>query len=268
MVSMDSASVELFHWNPRRRVLPGLAGKVLRFTRPVNNFGDLLGPVIVRRVLQSLGIDECAAIAPARLLSIGSVLHFSRPGDVVWGTGINGKMDNDARTFDGLDVRAVRGPLTRAYLQSRGLRVPEVYGDPGLLIGTLYTREELRAGRPTRSVTIIPNLNDRPHYEHIEGVVNPRLPLWDVIGAIAASDFVVGSSLHAVVVAEALEIPARLLRSGEEPSFKYEDYYLGTGREKPVFAATVEEALKLGGEPPLTWKPDRLLAAFPRDLWQ
>ena len=47
--------------------------------RPVNNFGDLLGPVIVRRMLKRLGLDAQPKIS-ARLLSVGSCLHFARDG--------------------------------------------------------------------------------------------------------------------------------------------------------------------------------------------
>lgn len=49
--------------------------------------------------------------------------------DTIWGTGINGKVSEDLHKFEKLDVRAVRGPLTRNYLISKGINCPEVYGD-------------------------------------------------------------------------------------------------------------------------------------------
>jgi pyruvyltransferase len=88
-----------------------------------------------------------------------------------------------------------------------------------------------------------------------------------VLQTIAASEFVTGSSLHAIVIAESLGIPARLMRSSHEPEFKYLDYYLGSGRRGYEAAGSAGEAMARGGEPAPRWDPDPLLAAFPRDLW-
>jgi pyruvyltransferase len=85
---------------------------------------------------------------------------------------------------------------------------------------------------------------------------------------IAASDFVTGSSLHAIVIAESLGIPARLITSGAEPAFKYDDYFQGSGRAGFEPAGSVKEALALGGEPPISWDSGTLLGAFPADLWE
>ncbi|WKK71702.1 hypothetical protein Q0F99_00255 [Rathayibacter oskolensis] len=126
----------------------------------MNNFGDLLGPIIVSRILELEGIDPSAALRSRRMLAVGSILKLARDGDTVWGIGANGKSLQDRFDFEGLDVRAVRGPRTRAFLRDLGISAPEIYGDPGLLVGTLWTREELRAGAADRTVTIIPNLND------------------------------------------------------------------------------------------------------------
>ena len=98
-------------------------------------------------------------------------------------------------------------------------------------------------------------------------MIDPRRGVREVLGRIAASHFVVGSSLHAIVVAESLGIPARLVSSTVEPDFKYRDYYAGTGRAGFTAAATVTEAIRMGGERPPVWDRDALLDAFPSDLW-
>ncbi len=71
-----------------------------------------------------------------KLIAIGSMLSFAKDDDVIWGSGINGKLlDTKHYKFSRLDIRAVRGPLTRNYLRENfQVKAPEVYGDPGLLI--------------------------------------------------------------------------------------------------------------------------------------
>lgn len=259
--------VELVHWNPARPVLPGTLGRILPIRRRINNFGDLLGPIVVGKLLQLLGLASSDAVRSTRLLTIGSVLSLAKDGDTIWGTGVNGKSLTKQYRAMGLDIRAVRGPLTHRFLVDQGARVPAVFGDPGLLIGRLWSREELRGAEPSRALTVIPNLNDLPHYERTGAVVDPRTDVWTCLRKIAAADFVTGSSLHAIVVADSLGIPARLIQSEAEPNFKYDDYYRGSGRSGFTPARNVEHALALGGEPPLDWDAEPLLKAFPCDLW-
>jgi pyruvyltransferase len=52
-----------------------------------------------------------------------------------------------------------------------------------------------------------------------------------------------------------------------ENLFKYNDYYAGSGREKFEYATSVHEALEMGGEKSIHFDDDRLLKAFPLDLW-
>jgi len=260
--------VQVVHWNPRVRL--GSRGLVRRLPglRRLNNFGDLLGPAIVARILAERGIDDRAAVADRRLLTVGSIMKLAKTGDVVWGTGVNGKSIGDAHAYTSLDVRAVRGPLTREFLKNRGIDAPEVYGDPGLLVSRLWPEVDVREDRRSTRVTIVPNFHD---YEQVAGdarVLNPRSPLSHCIRTIAGSDLVVGTSLHGIVLAESYGIPARLVRSLSEPDFKYRDYYLGTGREHVEVAASEAEAIEMGGERPPVFDADLLMTAFPVDLWR
>jgi pyruvyltransferase len=77
----------------------------------------------------------------------------------------------------------------------------------------------------------------------------------------------VGSSLHAIVVAESLGIPARVIASRAEHPFKYEDYYRGTGRRGVEAAQSMKEAVAMGGRDLPHFDADGLIAAFPVDLW-
>jgi pyruvyltransferase len=252
---VDVAGVDVAAWNPVRS--SNRWGRHALVARPVRNFGDLLGPVIVRELVAQLGLGP--AVERRRLLAVGSVLHFGRPGDAVWGAGRNAKA---GALPDGLDVRAVRGPRT-------GADYPRaiVGGDPALLLGGL--RPELVVDPSCRSgVTLVPNLNELGAVRDRRGILSPRAPLGRVLRTIARSSLVIGSSLHGVIVAEALGVPARAVRAVAEPAFKYEDYYLATGRDPlDVVAGSVDEARERGGAPAPRWDPTPLLAAFPVDLW-
>lgn len=259
--------IEVVHWNPRRPVMKGLLGKLVPIRRPVNNFGDLLGPEIVHRIARMRFAAADMACARGRLLAVGSILSLARPGDTVWGIGVNGKSLDKAYALSEISFRAVRGPLTRAFVGRNGGQCPEIFGDPGLLVPQLWTEEEL-AG-PTHEVTIVPNLNDLRLYNlEDERILLPTAPLSECLSRIRHSRFVTGSSLHGIIVAEAFGIPARLITSGAEPEFKYNDYYLGSGRSGFKSARNVQEAIEMGGEPPIDWDPSPLMSAFPADLWK
>lgn len=276
---MSVASIEVVHWNPRKLRIPKTQ---LKIGPKKNNFGDLLGPIIVQRVVENRGLAQTASERrrdgshkrQRRLLAVGSIMHMAREGDVVWGTGVNGKVLESEHAFKRLDVRAVRGPLTARWLEeNKNLQVPRTFGDPGLLIGYLWP--ELRNRPKTRKMTIIPNLNEVKKFEKHPNFISPVAPLMQVLEAIGSSEFVVGSSLHAMVIADSLGVPSALLASGSEPAFKYTDYFLGTGRPgyepHQELQHAIDHALSLGRcssyEPLGCWDPSALLASFPTDLW-
>lgn len=232
------------------------------------NFGDHLSAVVTAEMLRRRSLhpdDETGA--PARLLGIGSILHFARDGDVIWGSGVNGKIALDRLTARRLDIRAVRGPKTAAVLAERGMDVPAIYGDPGLLVPTLFG-DRFRA-EPRQRYVVVPNLHDLPMLAAQPAVVSP-LQGWNrCIRQICQAEFVVASSLHGIIIAEAFGIGARYLRiSDKEDLFKYDDYAQGTGRERLEPARSIDEALAMGPHPPIVFSPDRLMEAFPYDLWQ
>lgn len=262
------AEVEVVHWNPVRPIVSAPLDRVIRVRRPVGNFGDLLGPVVVDRMLASRGIARDAAPIPARLLAVGSILQYARNGDTVWGSGINGKVPADAHRFASLDVRAVRGPKTRDALAERGIDAPGIYGDPALLLADLDPRLREWAAEPRHEVTVVPNLHDLERMRFRRGVQSPKAALDLVLRRIAQSRLVVGSSLHGIVIAESLGIPARLVQPARESPIKYDDYYAATGRPDHAPATDVRSAVEAGGEPPIEWDPEPLRAAFPWDLWQ
>ena len=211
-IALDAAT-------PKKNLQEGLP---LFFWKEGNftNFGDYLSLKIVERIVgtplryynkRSLNVKQSK-----KLLALGSILYFANEGDVVWGSGINGKRpyNNVDYNFNNLDVRAVRGPLTRAFIVEHfRFPCPEIYGDPALLLPYLFP-EFKRSENPTYDYIIIPNYLDAKYFtdtfdEHLVLATDP----WDsVIERILDSGFVISSSLHGIIVAEAYGIPARMLR--------------------------------------------------------
>lgn len=246
--------VELFYWRPEDDRL---------------NFGDYLSPVVVDAAAASRGLRLCQEVPRhRRMVAIGSILHLTKPGDVVWGSGINGRKDQELPGTKDLDVRAVRGPYTREVLLRQGITVPEVYGDPAILLPTLL-KDTLQTGKSVE-VGFVPNLHDLTLDSDLAGseLINPYMSWNRCIEAIMGAKLIVASSLHGLIMAEAFGIPARYVRLSEgENLFKYRDYYAGSGRAEFDFATSVAEAIEMGGERPPVHDVDRLLAAFPVDLW-
>lgn len=229
------------------------------------NFGDELSRVIVERILERK-VSRAEIEDHNKLLAVGSVLQFAKNGDVIWGSGVHGShIMLSAYQLHQLDIRALRGPLSRTFLICLGLDVPEVYGDPALLLPLLFP--ELKPN-PQREYLVIPHLSEICLFPRDEYTAFPD-ESWDVVlQKILESKLVISSSLHGIIAAEAFGIPARWLRiTQHEPEFKYHDYFMGTGREKGRFAQSIQEALKMGGEEPATFDLEALLNAFPHDLF-
>lgn len=235
--------------------------------KPLNNFGDLLGPLIAKNVLKEVGYkDKLRVERELKVYTIGSVLHFAKDDDVIWGCGKNGKISEASHRFNTLDVRAVRGPLTRQFLLDRGIDCPEVYGDPALLIQRYFPQLQTLPKR--REVGFIAHYNDKKLYRTKLPEISPCEQLEKVLRFIAESEFIVSTSLHGVVIAEALGIESRFVKSSAEDSFKYRDYLLGTGEREYSPADSPEEGVKLGGQGPVDFDAEQLIKAFPLDLFQ
>jgi len=268
-MSRRGVGLDIFYWNPRRPVVRGKIGRYIPLRARVNNFGDLLGPEIVRRMLERNGVSGVPA-QRGQLVTVGSVMHFAQSGAIIWGTGVNGTLPPERQLVtEDLDVRAVRGPRTRKVLKSRGIDAPAIYGDPGLLVGTLFP--EL-SGLPQRhEVSVVPHYSDVNSRDVARGgfnLVNPRMPLNECLETIARSEAVVASSLHGLIVAESLGKPAALFAPQKQSLFKYEDYYFGTGRaEFNVYRDPHEAVANLDKASPPQVDLSRLMAAFPLDLW-
>ena len=280
-------------WLPRRStadpaetVLERSGDVRLYWWSGVPNLGDAVARVLVEG-LSGRPVVAVGKRARRKLIACGSTIHRARRGDIVWGTGTlhAGQVPADAR----IDVRAVRGPLTAMVLRRAGIEVPEVYGDPALLLPHVHPI----AVPPTRRhrLGVIPHYQDKDAARALLGdsagdaagesdsageVDDRSVVLLDIQGDLAtfletllACDRVIASSLHGVIFAEAYGVPAaewRITdRAGHDrvrgAAHKFEDYFRGTGRERPAPLLADEWRIERAAPPPIV--DPALLRSFP-----
>ncbi len=223
------------------------------------NFGDHLSADVLHWVTGSRPIWVTRHFR-GKVLAIGSVLRMAAPKDIVWGSGAI--EDAPLLPPPRVSFLAVRGPLTRARVAAD---IPEVYGDPALLIPHFHnTPIEKRY-----AIGIVPHYVDQAAVAMNDpsvAVIDVRHPWRDVVDRIRACEAIVSSSLHGLIVAEAYGIPAswvRITDGVKGGGFKFNDYYLGTGRdvrapvgwERGLSYALVRIA------PPIEFDPEPLIKA-------
>lgn len=266
VVANERPALPVFWYDAKSRLFDTFVGG-RRFA--TGNFGDIASRQIAEQ-LSGLPVRNPIPGEP-RLLAIGSVLHRAQDGDVVWGSGVKGEKDPLRPGID-LDVRAVRGPLSLDYLKESGVsteRVTHTF-DPGVLFPHLYAAE--LASSPSKAGDrIIPHYHDdlemrRRNPSLVESFVSVDCTPLAMMRAIKGADRVFSSSLHGVIFAEAMGIPAYWLAPvGGENELKYYDYYYGTGRTDVKRFESLAEAMASEPMPLPTFDVEAYLATFPHD---
>ena len=218
----SSNKIRLFWWN-----------EIKLQKKPKENYGDLLSKYLVEKI-SNKKVIWCK---PANFhfqdffspiyVTVGSVLTHVNKKCIVWGSGIISKeFEIKKATF-----LAVRGPQTRKHLINQGYQVPEIYGDPALLLSKYYNpkiEKEYAFG-------IIPHYRDfnkvKDFYKDEDSILLIDLMTNDVektTDAFLKCKKIVSSSLHGVIVAHAYGIPAVWQKfSGDVfgDDIKYQDYF-------------------------------------------
>ncbi|CAF3659760.1 unnamed protein product [Rotaria socialis] len=245
------------------------------------NFGDKLSHILLMSIvgpnLSLITAEEQSAYCKTpKLLAIGSIFQFSCENDVIWGSGVLDSATFPSKSYSKimrtLDIRAVRGPRTRQFLMSTfNISVPEVYGDPALLL-PYYLTGYKKASIPTILRLLILHFRDDTRGPSIAGntpivTINACLPWDQIINLILQSELVISTSLHGIIAAEAFGVPARVLVSPHVELFKFHDYFEGTQR-KLRYANNLSEAIQMGGEIPMKLDLTKLRNAFPMDKFE
>ncbi len=211
----------------------------------IRNAGDWYSPLICEclsgRRVDYAPPDRCDLVAVGSLLQRLNRSHrlhrlgFRRRLDI-WGTGT-------LRAGDKLggrhQVHALRGALTRERIDTGSSPVP--LGDPGLLAGLLVAP----ARHKRYAVGLVAHAADRadPAVTAFLGRhptvtdIDITAPVESVLEQISACEFVISSSLHGLVFADAYRVPNAWIVVSDRligGRHKFDDYYSAFGiRREP-----------------------------------
>ncbi|MBN9285834.1 MULTISPECIES: polysaccharide pyruvyl transferase family protein [unclassified Flavobacterium] len=214
------------------------------------NYGDLVGKYLVEKISGKKVIwihpKKRPVLETFRTIyfTAGSILAQVNGKCIVWGSGIVSKEYKIKKAV----FLAVRGPQTRKHLLAQGYDVPEIYGDPALLLPKFYNPER----KIKYDLGIIPHYKDynlvTAMYKDQENVLIIDLMTNDiehVTGLILQCSRIISSSLHGVIVSQAYNIPAVWVKFSENifgDGIKYQDYFESVGIKNyfPKFLSVVQ----------------------------
>lgn len=240
------------------------------------NFGDALNVYLVEFL-------SGKKVMPARYVNrkefpvyavIGSILHWVNEGDIVWGAGL---ISDEVKVPGHLEVKAVRGPLTRSRLQALGMEnCPTIYGDPALLMPLIYCPDRPR----TYQYGILPHYSDREHPalkdlkhlgSHLLLDIQTGANVLPLIDQLLSCKVIVTSSLHGLILAHTYGIPCvwvGFFGNLFGDTFKFHDYLQSVGRE-PVEPLKIEgkiheqQLLENLDDQPISWDSCVFIEACP-----
>ena len=199
--------------------------KLFYFTsdKPVN-LGDALSPVILENFTEHKS-ELASSDESGKLLLVGSLLDIVKDNDTICGIGSN-KPNFTLEANDTMRFISVRGPLTR--FQIKGADVPKNYGDPALLLPLMYFPKIEKK----KKTGIIPHYVDKKYFPK-DQIIDIEQDYKTFVDQILECDEIISSSLHGIIIAEAYGIKTKWVMYGDKiegGEFKYQDYFLGTGR--------------------------------------
>ncbi|WP_339611877.1 polysaccharide pyruvyl transferase family protein [uncultured Planktosalinus sp.] len=244
--------IRLFWWN-----------EVYYMGKPLQNYGDLLGKYLVEKISNK----EVEFVNPRKwhlkdyfqpiYATAGSILAHVNRHCVVWGSGIilKDQVVKPARFL------AVRGPQTSKRLLEQGYKVPEIYGDPALLLPLYYNPPIEKK----YTLGIVPHYNDfkavQQNYQNRKDLLIIDLMTNDIeatTNLFLSCERIVSSSLHGLIVAHAYGIPAVWVQFSDKlfgDGIKFRDYFESV--KLPTYQPEVSEQL------PSIEELKRLLDTFP-----
>ncbi|WP_352903165.1 polysaccharide pyruvyl transferase family protein [Mesorhizobium sp. M0833] len=249
----------------------------------VRNVGDLLNPYLIPRIT---GVETRRSKSSAfiHLRAIGSVLGSANWQSYIWGAG---SIDGSPPRFrlDPRKIRAVRGVLTRDMLSNCGYPMDSVLlGDPAWLLPRYYKKRSSINGAAYR-VGIVPHFSDMERFVDKSLVPSQDCTVIDVgldpesfVDKVLSCDFIVSSSLHGLIIADAYDVPNAWVKFSNKllgDEFKFRDYYSTTDCPKePAYRVAMQSDLtgllssisSIATTKQFKRNADDLLDAFPSEM--
>ena len=199
------------------------------------NFGDIITPYIVEKLTGKVPIlfDPNFILAKyiKHSIMVGSILEISNSNTLVWGTGI---VDEKVIVKGGV-FKAVRGYKTIDRLRSLGYKVPDIVGDPALLLPLVYKNtihKKYKYGIVSHYVDFeeIKLIHDNNKDILLINLLTENIE--HVIDAILQCEKIISTSLHGLIVANAYNIEAKWWKFSNKLSgsnVKFYDYFESLG---------------------------------------
>ena len=218
----ENKTIRLFWWN-----------EVKMMKKDQENYGDLLGKYLVEKISKKKAVWTL----PKRFsiknyyqpiyVTIGSVLANVTENCVIWGSGIISR----EYLIKKAKFLAVRGPQTRKHLLNQGYDVPEIYGDPALLLPDYYFPNITKKYK----YGIVPHYNDykllSQLYSGQEDVLVINLMtnnVEEVTNLFLQCEMTISTSLHGLIVSHAYRIPSVWIQFSDKvfgDGIKFQDYF-------------------------------------------
>lgn len=210
-----------------------------------NNWGDDINYYFLRDITKKhiFNLNNIIKLfipsSETNYLVIGSIIEsHCNHNSIIWGSGaMCGEHELKAVPKQ---VLAVRGPLTRDFLLSKGIECPEVYGDPALLISKYYrplVEKKFKVGIIPHYVDLDnPNVKRlKQQYPNDINIINlKRFDDWhEIIDKIYECEFILSSSLHGLIISDSYDIPNLWVKFSDKiggGNFKYLDYFKSVNR--------------------------------------
>ncbi|CAM3646307.1 polysaccharide pyruvyl transferase family protein [Flavobacterium gelidilacus] len=223
---MFKNTIRLFWWN--EKIIQG---------KSKENYGDVLG----RYLVEKISGRKVVFAWPKKFsiydffnpiyVTIGSIIHNVNHKCIVWGSGI---INQEIKVKNAVFL-AVRGPQTRSFLLNFGYDVPEVYGDPALLLPRYFNPKVQKKHK----IGIVPHYNDyrliSDWFRDREDIVVIDMMTNDIESKtieFLECESIISSSLHGIIVAHSYGIPAVWQKFSNKvfgDDIKYQDYMESVG---------------------------------------
>ena len=208
------------------------------------NWGDFVNVKLAELISTKTIIPYKYSYKKETIAMMGSILPWAiDKNTIIWGSGTLSSQDPLWNTIEKpLSVRAVRGPLTRQLLLSRGIDCPEVYGDPALLFPRFYSPNVEKRYKFGVILHVSTQANSAV-YSKLNAILGGNMLIinleqfssWNsFIDDICSCNTILSSSLHGIIIADAYEIPNAWISLDEnhpDNNFKFKDYYLSVGKD-------------------------------------
>lgn len=241
------------------------------------NLGDELSRVIVEYMLSLRNIPfDKEVYGRKHLYAVGSIITAGLQDCTVWGSGVLCATMLNRVKGRKLDIRSVRGPVSRIMLVDMGYFVPEIYGDPVIILPEIYTPSRIdkiyKYGVVIHKEQKIISEDDEKFIKRNDVLmidIKTR-DYKEFVDKVMCCEKIISSSLHGIIISESYGVPVLMHQPTVEPLLKYSDWYYSTGRYTFPIAKNLSEILKIAPPdlPNLHELREKQKAVFPYDLYE